>query len=466
MPATRALAAYASRLKYGDLSPQVVERAKLAVLDGVGNAIGGYALGLSEAFLGLAKEVGGGREEATLIGDGSRVSVPMAAFGNGALCTMLDYCDDRGAGRSYAWLGALAVPAALAAGESRDISGRELITSVVAGYEVGSRLLHSMDMTFEQSRKVTGETISVFAAAAASGRALGLDEDGMLSTLGMTGIYTPVPAGRKWMGDEGLTPRKDIKQGWAWMCMTGAFAAVSARKGLSCVQENNVLDGDRGLWRMLGMDIFREDQLTAGLGQSYHIASFSTKLHPGCTTTHPAVVGVKGLVEAHHISPEDIQRIDVVTNRAEGVGFDDQDPTNLSEMEFSTPYQVSASLLAGEPGPDWYSQRTAGRAEVMDMTHRVFLSFDDECERAHREGGTFLTKITLITRSGQRFSTRVDRANLASSPREIKQKFVTTASQVTGREQVNRVLGMVEALDRLERVSELLDILRLPPRSA
>ena len=43
---------------------------------------------------------------------------------------------------------------------------------------------------------------------------------GLGTALGMAGIYTPVPAYYKWIGDEGLTPRKDIKQGWAWLSMT------------------------------------------------------------------------------------------------------------------------------------------------------------------------------------------------------------------------------------------------------
>ena len=117
-------------------------------------------------------------------------------------------------------------PAALAAGEPRSISGKELIACVVTGYEVCARILYSMDMTFEKFEKISGETSSVFASAAAAGRALGLDEDGMLSNLSMAGIYTPVPGGRKWIGDEGLRPMKEIKQGWAWMCMIGTFTAV------------------------------------------------------------------------------------------------------------------------------------------------------------------------------------------------------------------------------------------------
>ena len=314
MSATRTLASYASKLNYEDLPPEAVERGKLQILDALGNAIGGYSLELSATFLDLAKMVGGGNAESTLIGDGGKVSVPLAAFGNGALTTILDYTAGRGA---------LGVPAALAAGEVRDISGKEFIASVVAGYETVSRIIDSMSQTREQAYMLTGSTVSVFAATAAAGRALGLNELGMLSAFGMAGIYTPVPAGYKWLYDEDLLPRKDIKQGWAWMCMTGAFAAVSSQKGLRATQENNVLDGDKGLWRMLGNDVFHEEKITEGLGQKYHILGFASKAWPGCAVTHPAMVAATNLARDNGISSGDIEKVEVSTYRSYAVGFHD-----------------------------------------------------------------------------------------------------------------------------------------------
>ena len=75
MSSTRALSRYLSKMKYDDLPSLVVEKGKLAVLDAVGISIGAYPLNLSRTFLELAKDLGGGRGEATLIGDGTKVSV-------------------------------------------------------------------------------------------------------------------------------------------------------------------------------------------------------------------------------------------------------------------------------------------------------------------------------------------------------------------------------------------------------
>ncbi len=461
MSSTRTLASYISKLKYEDLPKEIIEKGKLAILDALGNCIGGYHLNLSRAFLDIAEELGGGREQATIIGNGVKVSASAAAFANGALSTMLDYCDytRSDSSRCATWLGAMAVPAALAAGESRGISGKELITSVVAGYEGSARIVHSMDMSLEQSQKLSGETPSTFAATCAAGRALGLSEDQMVSAIGMSGIYTPVPAWYKWIGDDGLTPRKDIKQGWAWMCMTGTFSAVSAQKGLKMLQQNNILDGERGLWVMVGMDIFDEKRLTEGLGERYYLPEFTSKIYPGCAVTHTAIEGVTNIAKEHSIAPGDIERIEVITNEQDGIGFDDQEPVGLSDMEFSMPYQVAASLVAGAGGPNWYTQKTANSPELTNLSKRVVLSFDEECEKIFRESHTRMCKVTVHAKSGQSYSRRVDRVGEVTKADDVKSKFVTTASQVIDSDRVNRIVDAVDSLDSAGNVSELIKLL-------
>ena len=453
MSATRKLAGYVSRVKYEDLPPEVVERGKLQILDSVGNSIGAYPLSLSKTFLEMAKDLGSGKNEATIICDGTKVSIPFAAFANEALAHNLDY---------VAGGGSLAVPAALAAGDARGISGKDLIASVVAGYECFARIGASMDVNVPQDRLLNGGTAWVFASAGAAGRALGLDEDEMLSTIGMTGIYTCVPAGYKWLGDDGLLPRKDIKQGWGWICMTGAFAAVSAQKGLRMLQENNILDGDKGLWQILGKDIFKPEELTEGFGEKYHIQQFASKRWPGCAVTHPAMDGATGLVIEHDIAPDDIERIDVITNRAMGIGFHDQEPKGLCDMEFSIPYQVSVSLLAGERGPNWYSDKVVNSPAVASMAKRVTLSFDEECDQALREGNPLMTKVAIHTKSGHRYDKRVEEWERAQTDDDLRNKFRTTTSQVIDQKQADEILGAIDNLESLGNVSELMDLLRIP----
>ena len=469
MSATRALAGYISRIRYEDLPEDVVEKGKLSIINCLGNSIGGYLLPVSKIFLELAKEIGTGKGEATLIGDGTKVSVPMAAFANGALSTMLDHADyfRSESGRCWIWPGALAVPAALAAGESQGISGKELIAAAVAGFECSARVLSSMDMTLERSKEINGETISLFAAAGASGRALGLDEDGMLSTLGMAGTYTPVPGWYKWVSDEGLSPRKDIKQGWSWMCMAGAFAAVSANRGLKMLQENNILDGQKGLSLMLSMDSFKEERLTEGFGRTYHIREFASKLYPGGAVSHPPIVGVREMIEEHGFGPSDIEVIEVITAMQDGIGFDDPEPNNLSEMQFSLPYQLAAALFSGSSGgPDWYIDPMASDPRVASLAKRVTMTFDDECQTFFNATNLRLSKVWVTTKSGERYFRRVEHNGEAKTTEEIREKFIGTTAQVFERGHVDKILATVDNLESVGNISDLIGLLSVSPQRA
>jgi len=459
--ATRKLAEYLVGIDWDELPPQVQRRAKLAVLDSLGVSLGGYAVPeYSEKFIDLAKAVGGGVGEATIIGDGTKVSAPFASFANTALATALDYCDHAGTktGIAFCWFGALAVPAALGAVEVSGGDGKEFLSAVVAGYECSGRILRSIDMTAERERELKGETISVFSAAAAAARGHRFDADRMLSTLGMAGIEVPVSSGYKWLMDAGLRPRKDYKQGWAWMSLAGAFAATAASHGLRALQENNILDGDRGLWRMLGMDVTYPEELLRDLGVDYVLPHVETKRYPGCSITHTGLIGAMEIVRANGLSRDDIARIEVTTNKRSGMEEDDQAPATAQDMQFSVPYQVGAALSGYPRGPQWY---TLARERALGVASRTFLLFDEECGEFWEKNRRQMSKIKLITRDGITYTTRVEDEKRLNTTDEIEAKFMETAVQVIGEQAARNLKQTVMTLDEAPDLTTLLEQLHV-----
>jgi 2-methylcitrate dehydratase PrpD len=459
MSATRELAHYLAQVNFDDVPEDVQARARLAVLDTLGVSIGGVGLpDYSERFLNLAKSVGGGISEASIIGEDVKLSLPFAVFANTALATTLDYCDHTGSrgGFCFAWPGALAVPAALAAVEMTGGTGKDLLSAVVAGYECVGRILYSMDMTPEREREVKGETVSVFAAAAAAGRALGLDGDQMLSTLAMAGVQTPVSAGYKWLMDTGLRPRKDIKQGWAWMGLTGAFAARAAHLGLRATQENNILDGERGLWRMLGMDSYAPEQITQNLGTDFVLSRVESKRYPGCSISHTGLQGAVAIVRENGLYLGDIERIEVTTNLRSGIEEDDQHPATAQDMQFSTPYQVGAALSGQARGPYWYSE---AREVAMEIAAKTFLLFDDECGRFWEDNYRQMSKVAVMTAGGERYDIRVEDDRRVNTPAELSDKFDEVASQVIGTAATVKLRQAVYDLDHASSVDALVGAL-------
>jgi 2-methylcitrate dehydratase PrpD len=93
MGATRTLCRYAVNTRYEDLPSDVIEKAKLCILNILGVEFGGYKTRIGRLHVNMAKNIGGGRPEATIVGDGTKVSVPLAAYANGNLGFALDYED-------------------------------------------------------------------------------------------------------------------------------------------------------------------------------------------------------------------------------------------------------------------------------------------------------------------------------------------------------------------------------------
>jgi 2-methylcitrate dehydratase PrpD len=372
---------------------------------------------------------------------------------------MLDYSDYAlsDSGRCPIWVGPLAVPAALAAAELSNISGAEFLAAVAAGYECAARILHSMDMSVERSLEVNGETLSVFAAAGAAGNALRLSKDEMLSTLAMAGIYTPVPAYYNWIGDDGLTPRKDIKQGWAWMGLAGAFAALSAKRGLRAVQVNNILDGDRGLWRMLGMDEFDETRITSELGSRYYIDDLGTKAYPGCAFTFTAIEAAKTVMEKERLALSDVARIDVMTNWSNAAGFDDPVTDGVADKQFNFPYQLGAALVMGERGPNWYREDASSNPDLVALKRRVHVSYDEESERIFRDTGAWMSKVAITTTTNDVHELAVHAVDTLNDGEGIREKFLTTASQVIGRERAESVLAAIDGVDEDQTLDPLIE---------
>lgn len=454
---TKKLAHYVSSLRYEDLPENVVDGALRTTIDSIGNIISASLIEHRLPFIELSKQMGGGVPDATLFRNDHRVSMTSAAFGNCAQATIIDFCDAVASpnGHVTIWPGAVTVPAALAAVEAKNGSGKALLTSVVAGYECGTRIVHSMDIDTPLQGDVQARGSSVFCAAGAAGHALGLNPDQMTSALGMAGVYCPVSAGYRFYADEGLVPRAHITHGWAWMSMTGVFAAQSANVGLEMLQEQNILDGNRGLWKMLGMTTFDPSAITNSLGTEFSIPDFQTKKHPGCSFTHAAIIGVRKIVSDNQLDLDSIEKITVTTNRRDTVGFEDRKPTNLVDRMFSLPEQVSISLFAGDPGAAWYSEDILNNPARQKLADRIFAEFDEETDAA-RDRGERLTKIDLRTSDGRAFQSVSEGGSYIGSLADIESKFLTSVGQVVGSDRASDILEQIHKLPDSESLDDLI----------
>ena len=135
---SRQLAKWVTGLRYEDLPPEVVDRAKGVTLQCVASILIGSQNGAGKQAVKLvAEEEEGVRKGATIMVDGRIATRGGAAFANSEQAL---------AGGKYDTFRMLThpntsiIPAALAGAEIAGASGKDYLTGVAAGYEVMERL--------------------------------------------------------------------------------------------------------------------------------------------------------------------------------------------------------------------------------------------------------------------------------------------------------------------------------------
>src|SRR5438067_9275841 len=116
MKAAQRLAEWTGSLAYDDLPANVVETAKLHLLDTIGCGLAAHALGVAGEGRTAMAELGG-EPQASVIGLDGALPAPNAAFANAMLCHGLDFDDTHS--DSVAHVSVVVCPASIAAGEAQ-----------------------------------------------------------------------------------------------------------------------------------------------------------------------------------------------------------------------------------------------------------------------------------------------------------------------------------------------------------
>ena len=247
MGPTQRLAQFSSSLRFDDLPGEVVSKAKLCILDTLGCCIFGASLQPVQKLAAMVAAEGAA-QSATVFGMPLRTSASLAALLNGTSAHAFQL--DEIHLESTLHPGSLALPAAFALAETgRAVDGRELITAIVAGYEVGIRIgLAAKGGMFKSGFHNQGTT-GVFVAAAAAARILGLDGHQTQHAFGIAGSQA---AGLMAVQAGAMT--KSFHSGRA--AQSGIYAAQLARSGYTGISD--VLDGAYGTFFSSFLDEWSE----------------------------------------------------------------------------------------------------------------------------------------------------------------------------------------------------------------
>ncbi|WP_110654179.1 MmgE/PrpD family protein [Salinicola halimionae] len=385
-------------LRFEEIPAAVVAQAKRHWLDTLGAGLAGATSDIGRKIMNGLHEPSG---EAIVWGTDQRLSPRMAAFVNGVSVHALELDDTGGCDHS----GAVVIPALLAILPliERRISGPELLTAMIVGYEVGRRVLEACGGYAQHNGDgwhSTG-TCGVFGAAAACAKLMNLEFEALRSAITLSGSFSS----GLWAFIHDGAESKKLHAGQA--AQGGVNAALMARAGV--VGPSQLFDDVWGGYlSTLAAGHAEPAALTAELGQTWKLSRCSIKPYASCRGAHAAIDALSALMREAELDAKaaeaNIQRIQVRLSPFLNDMCSTRDIDSLASAQMSLPYALAAMATLGSAGLSAYTLENRQATALRDCMLRVELIVDDQCPRDGEP------EVTLITQDGRHRTLRVDMA--------------------------------------------------------
>lgn len=438
---TGRLADFSTSLEFEDLPADVVDEAKRGLVD----TIGAILVGSQDRATAILREVAGGEGlagPATVLGTGWTAPVPQAALLNGYAAHVLDFDDTQH--RVGTHMSAPVIAAALALAETKHVSGKDLLTSYVSGFEVGCRLGRA-DLFARYLGRIGIHATSYlghFGAATAAGRLLELDAQRMRRTWGITAGYASgITRSFGTMG-------KGQNSGNA--AQNGVFAALLAERGFTGPED--IFDGDRGsIFTVFGAKVDPETVIDC-MGEEFEM-SFVTRKPFACAGWRNPIVEAAILLSTTH----DLHADDVASITVRAATHLDHLPNYAVpriglEAKFSAQYAAGIGVVDRAGGVHQFSDERVADRSLSDLCRRIELVFDPEL-------GPYQIRVEIRTTDGRELSHFVpDQKGEYTNPLtwdELVAKFESNAGSVLPPPRVERLISELGDLENLDDVGEL-----------
>lgn len=435
------LAQFIKELKLENLSKEVVEAAKLCVLDTFGAAAGAakdpLILDLVASYETLYQSGG----DANVWGFNIKMPFIQAAFLNGMMGHRLELDDVHTSSKTH--IGTVVVPAAFALGQHLGSTGKEFLEAVICGYEVMSRIGMGFGVSSHRNKgwHVTS-TAGTFGAAAAAAKLLDLDVEKTIQALGMAGTQSF----GVWAFLEDSASSKILHPGRA--AASGIEAVILAKAGMT--GPTKILSAfDGGLFKAMS-DEYSFSAVTDELGKRFEILKVDIKPYPCCRSTHCAIDSALDLRNRHLILADDIQKIEVDTYlvgyKQCGLTEGSMNPKTSVDAKFSIPYTLSAALLNGTVNIQSFKNDAIQNPDVQSLLSKVEVRPHDDFTARYPKHWGCRTRITM--NNGDVFET------------EVKDALGSTYQPISPKDLMNKVEPLINVAynDTQLMVSKFLNI--------
>ena len=400
----------------------------------------------------------GGAPESTLIGFNHRAPARDAALVNGTSGHADDYDDTQlstAPDRLYGLMTHPTVPvlaSALAVGEVKGSSGRELVDAFVAGFEVECKLAEAIKPEHYWRGFHTTATLGTFGGWAAAAYLLGLEEEALRYSLG---IAASLSSGiRANFG----TMTKPLHAGMA--ASNGVLACTLGEAGYTA--DINSLDGRWGFMEILGGGADPEFIL-GKMGNPYAIVDpgATVKMYPCGSLGQPSMDALLELVVEEDLAPGDVAGVTVRAgpNILEPLRY--AEPVDELQAKFSLQFGLASILLRRRAGLREYTDEWVRNPALREAMERVKTVLDEEVAAMGVEKMRSVVEVELV--DGRVIRRLADTARGTPEkplkPGELEEKFMECASFALDEGQAKEVVGMIRGLEGLRDLTELMALI-------
>ena len=395
---------FVSSLKYEDIPQEVTRHAKLCLLDALGVALASADMPWCHAVHGLVRTQGGA-PEATVWYHGDRVPDTNAALANAMFVHSMDFNDDL----AGIQVGGIIPPSALAVAESVGASGKDVIASIIIGYDVVTRCAMAINSQGLYMRGLQPTAIcGAFAAAAVASRLMALDAKTIAYAFGIAGSYA---GGTTEFLKEGTdTKRFHV----AKAAHGGVLSAHLAKRGMT--GPRSIFEGEHGLFRAYSEDPSPE-QLVQELGTRFDILDTSVKRYPFCDGNAAPLEATLAALRENDLTSDDVESfhfrmktflIPYVVNY-----YGDKErkyrPQTELDAQMSLPYCLSVGLLNdGHVRTSDFNLDRLSDPKVLAIADKVTAEGDTELDKVPLKPMSMPAIVTVTTKDGRRLEKRVD----------------------------------------------------------
>jgi 2-methylcitrate dehydratase PrpD len=439
------LAHFVRNTTYASLPAPVIAAARLVLLDTLGAMLAGSRLAENTRLAGLVAERSGPRT-ATLIGHAGRAEPMLAALSNATAGVALEVDEGNRWGGGHPSIHVL--PGLLAVAEEIGADGPQLLTALVAGYDVSSRMGSATVPRFNVHTHGTWGTIGTAVAVA---KILDVDAPAIRQIMNLAVSMSPA---NSWVPCfEGATVR-NLFPGRSGL--QGVLAVHLHRCGFTAPA-----DAPADIYGAILGERFDPALVIERLGEEYRITTNYFKFHACCRINHYALEALGAITRAHRFVPDDVERV-TVTSIPFAERMACSAPDTMLAAKFSIPYAVAASLVLGRTDLLAFDDTAIGDPRVRRLAARVEIG-SDPAMNPRRPDDYPTAAVTVTLRDGRtlRETATVVRGDAAAPVEraELIAKFEMLAAPTLGAAGARAVVEAIEGIDELKDVRELTALL-------